>query len=101
VEARSGGLDGRSRRQAVHGEREALALAQRWRDLGGDGWKDISPERGKPPGSPTETSAIARQRISDAPAATAASDQPVATKRSIWTRDATGMLPGADGIGTA
>jgi hypothetical protein len=42
---RSGGLDGRSRRQAVHSEREALALAQHWRDLGGDYWRDISPSR--------------------------------------------------------
>jgi hypothetical protein len=50
VEARSGGLDGRSRRQAVHSEREALALAQRWRELGGDNWKDITPSRTRLPG---------------------------------------------------
>ncbi len=43
VEAREGGADGRvKRRHECHDEREALALAQRWLDLSGDEWKDIT-----------------------------------------------------------
>jgi hypothetical protein len=49
VKARTGGAEGRSRRQAVHDEREALALAQRWRDLGGPDWKDVTALHGRSP----------------------------------------------------
>lgn len=42
VEARRGGAEGPSRRQGVASEREALELAQRWRALGGDDWRDLS-----------------------------------------------------------
>jgi hypothetical protein len=42
VEARTGGAEGRSRWQVVKDERAALALAQRWLDLGGSCWRDVS-----------------------------------------------------------
>jgi hypothetical protein len=52
VEARKGGGEGTSRRQAVHDEREASVLAQRWREAGGDDWLDVTPKREDRPGVP-------------------------------------------------
>jgi hypothetical protein len=49
VEARSGGAEGRSRRQECRSERDALALAERWRALGGGNWKDVSSIHQPPP----------------------------------------------------
>ncbi len=57
VEARRGGANGPSRRQAVHGEREALELAQRWRDMGGDNWRDVSRLYRDPPAPRDDRSA--------------------------------------------
>jgi hypothetical protein len=42
VEARADGAEGRIKRQECRDEREALVLAERWREFGGDDWADIS-----------------------------------------------------------
>jgi hypothetical protein len=42
VEARAGGAEGRIKRQECRDEREALAVAEQWREFGGDDWTDIS-----------------------------------------------------------
>lgn len=48
VEARAGGMDGRSRWYTVDTPREAYVLAGRFRDLGGEDWMDTSPRRSGP-----------------------------------------------------
>lgn len=44
VEAREGGPEGKTRKIAADNEAEALKIADRFMELGGDGWREITSE---------------------------------------------------------